>query len=134
VSSTSAATSAARLDDEGALACGRTAEELGLDGLIVSNTTISREGLTPPLVDDGPGGISGRPVFARSTELLRTLKRAHGDKLVMIGVGGIFDAYDAQAKLDAGADLLQVYTGFIYGGPGFVRRLLTGLLETSSDG
>jgi dihydroorotate dehydrogenase len=114
------------LDDEAARSCGRVAEELGLDGLIVSNTTISRDGLTPP-IPEGSGGISGRPVFERSTELLRQLSAAHAGKLAMIGVGGILDAEDVRAKLDAGADLVQVYTGFVYGGPGFVRRLLYAL-------
>lgn len=115
------------LDDEGAIACGRVAENLGLDGLIVSNTTISRERLTPP-IPEGSGGVSGRPLFTRSTELLRLLAAEYGDKLTMVGVGGILDAHDARAKLDAGADLVQVYSGFIYGGPGFARRLVRGLL------
>jgi dihydroorotate dehydrogenase len=119
------------LDDDSALSAMRVATERDFSGLIVSNTTISREGLKGP-VPDGPGGISGRPLFARSTELLRLVAKENAGRLALIGVGGIFDAADAQAKLDAGADLVQVYTGFIYGGPGFVRRLLRGLLAGAS--
>jgi len=116
------------LDDEGAMACGRVACDLGLDGLIVSNTTISRAGLVGP-VPEGSGGVSGRPLFTRSTELLRLLAAEYAGKLAMVGVGGILDAHDVRAKLDAGADLVQVYSGFIYGGPGFARRLLRALVD-----
>lgn len=120
------------LDDEGALACARVARERAFSGLIVSNTTISRAGLLGP-VPKGPGGISGRPLFARSTALLELLARehgrAHGGPLVLVGAGGIFDAEDARKKLAAGADLLQAYTGFVYGGPRFARQLLSGLVE-----
>lgn len=119
------------LDDEGALSCARVARDNGFRGLIISNTTISRAGLKGP-VPEGPGGISGRPVFSRSTELLSLIAREHKGALALVGAGGIFDVEDARAKLAAGADLLQVYTGFIYGGPGFVRRLLAGLKEGGS--
>jgi dihydroorotate dehydrogenase len=114
------------LDDEGALACGRVAEETGFLGLVISNTTLSRAGLKGP-IPEGSGGISGRPLFERSTALLRLLASAHGERLTLIGVGGIEGAGSARAKLEAGATLLQAYTGFVYGGPGFVRRLLTSL-------
>jgi dihydroorotate dehydrogenase len=73
------------------------------------------------------GGLSGAPLFARSTELLRRVREALGPKPVIIGVGGILGPEDARAKLAAGADLVQVYTGLIYGGPGLPRRLLKGL-------
>lgn len=116
------------LDDEGALTCARVAADHGFAGLIVSNTTISRAGLHGP-IPAGPGGISGRPLMARSTALLRTIADEHRGRLALVGAGGIFSVDDAKAKLAAGADLLQVYTGFVYGGPGFPRRLLRGLVE-----
>jgi dihydroorotate dehydrogenase len=115
------------LADDDAIAVARLCVDRGIDGLIVSNTTISRDGLKGP-VPPGPGGISGRPLRARSTSLLRLLHADVGDKLVFVGVGGIFDADDARAKLDAGAKLLQAYTGFVYVGPSFARRVVCGLL------
>ncbi|MBM4281372.1 MAG: quinone-dependent dihydroorotate dehydrogenase [Deltaproteobacteria bacterium] len=114
------------LADDDAVAVARLCADRGVDGLIVSNTTIARAGLQGP-VPEGPGGVSGRPLFARSTALLRLLKADVGDKLVFVGVGGIFDADDARAKLQAGASLLQAYTGFVYAGPSFARDVLRGL-------
>ena len=75
------------------------------------------------------GGLSGRPVTKRSTEVIRYIRKIAGKDLVIIGVGGIFNADDAKEKLEAGADLLQVYTGFIYEGPGMVKKILSGLLH-----
>lgn len=121
------------LADEDAVACARAALDGGCPGLIVANTTISRAGLAGP-VPEGSGGISGAPVFERSTALLRHLRETLGPEPVLVGVGGIMDGPGAQAKLDAGADLLQVYTGFIYGGPGFVRRVLADLRQTGNEG
>jgi dihydroorotate dehydrogenase len=117
------------LADEDAVGIARACVEHGVAGLIVSNTTISRAGLVGP-VPEGPGGISGRPVFARSTALLRLLTAEVGAKLAFIGVGGVFDGETAQQKLDAGADLVQAYTGFVYGGPGFARSTLRTLAST----
>jgi dihydroorotate dehydrogenase len=114
------------LEDDDAVAIMRACSEHGVAGLVVSNTTISREGLVGP-VPPGPGGISGRPLFARSTALLRVLKAESGGRLAFIGVGGVSDGQTAHAKLDAGADLIQAYTGFVYGGPGFARQTLRGL-------
>lgn len=111
------------LTDEAAMRAAEVAVDTELAGLIVSNTTLSREGLAGP-IPEGPGGISGKPLFTRSTELLRKLASAYRPRLAMVGVGGICSPDDARAKLDAGADLLQVYTGFIYGGPKFPRQLL----------
>jgi len=99
-----------------------------LDGIIATNTTISREGLlTDPLIISEMGGLSGLPVKDRSTYVIRYLREKAGKKLVIIGVGGVFTAADAKEKLAAGADLLQVYTGFIYEGPCMVKRILKGL-------
>ncbi len=105
--------------------------EVHVDGLIATNTTISREGLrTPaPAVEAlGAGGISGRPVTARSTEVIRFLHRQTAGKTPIIGVGGIFTGQDAVEKMKAGASLVQVYTGFIYGGPGTIARILDEML------
>jgi len=114
------------LNDDDALAVARLCVSQKIDGLIVSNTTIRRDGLRGP-VPEGPGGVSGAPLFARSTELLRLLHDDVGDGIVFVGVGGVFDAATAQAKFAAGAKLVQSYTGFVYGGPGVCRSVLSGL-------
>ena len=102
------------------------ARETKLDGLIATNTTISREGLSTPSGDVetiGAGGLSGQPVKARATEVIRYLaERSNGD-FKIIGVGGIASPEDAKEKLDAGADLIQIYSGLIYEGPGLVKRI-----------
>ncbi len=115
------------LTDDDAVAVARLCVQQKIDGLIVSNTTIARAGLTGP-VPDGPGGISGAPLFDRSTALLRLLHDDVGDRIVFVGVGGVFDAQSARAKLEAGATLLQSYTGFVYGGPGFARDVVGSLV------
>jgi dihydroorotate dehydrogenase len=114
------------LADDDAVAVARLCVREKVDGLIVSNTTIAREGLRSA-VPDGPGGVSGAPLFDRSTALLKLLHDDVGDRVVFVGVGGVFDAASARAKLDAGAALVQSYTGFVYGGPGFARDVLRGL-------
>lgn len=97
----------------------------GMAGIIATNTTISREGLkSAEQLTQEAGGLSGRPVRQRSTDVIRYLRRKAGKDLVIIGVGGVFTAADAQEKIDAGANLLQVYTGFIYEGPGMVQRIV----------
>ncbi|MCP4504632.1 MAG: quinone-dependent dihydroorotate dehydrogenase [Deltaproteobacteria bacterium] len=111
------------LNDDDARVCAEATIESGAQGLIVSNTTVSRDGLLS-VVPEGGGGISGRPLKTRSTELLRALTKEFSDDLAFIGVGGVFDANDAQQKLDAGADLVQSYTGFIYQGPTFAKRVV----------
>ncbi len=99
-----------------------------LDGIIATNTTIARDKLkTKSEITSEAGGLSGKPVKDRSTFVIAYLRKKAGKNLVIIGVGGIFTVQDAQEKLDAGADLLQVYTGFIYEGPGLVKNLLAGL-------
>jgi len=118
------------LADEDVLAVADLATAIGLDGIIATNTTISRAGLvsTPAQVATaGAGGLSGRPLTQRSLDVLRLLRKRVGDRLTLIGVGGITTADDARARLDAGADLLQGYTAFIYEGPGWPRRILRGL-------
>jgi dihydroorotate dehydrogenase len=103
-------------------------KDTGIEGVIATNTTISREGLQMPDTDVqaiGAGGLSGAPVRSRSTEVVRYL-RQRGD-FAIIGVGGVEDGPSAQEKVDAGADLVQVYSGMIYTGPGIVRACLSGL-------
>ena len=112
------------LADEDIDAVADLALELSLDGLIATNTTISRESLaTRGVADLGAGGISGAPLKARSLAVLRRLRARVGTKLTLISVGGIENADDARERLAAGADLLQAYTGFVYGGPLFAWRI-----------
>lgn len=101
-------------------------------GVIATNTTISREGLhydEKELAAFGAGGLSGKPLTQRSTEVIRYLKQQSGNAFPVIGVGGIHSAADALEKLDAGADLIQLYTGFIYEGPALIRRINRALLN-----
>lgn len=91
-------------------------------GVIATNTTISREGLQSEHQKEA-GGLSGKPVRERSTEVIRFLAEKSGKSFPIIGVGGIHSADDAKEKLAAGADLIQLYTGFIYEGPGLVKRI-----------
>lgn len=116
------------LNNEEAMACAEIARDYGLSGLVVTNTTAKRNGLTST-VDYGPGGLSGQPLFERSTQLLRCVAKDYHKTLTLIGSGGIMDATQALVKLNTGADLIQVYTGFVYGGPGFVRTILAYLKE-----
>ncbi|MEO0639048.1 MAG: quinone-dependent dihydroorotate dehydrogenase [Bacteroidota bacterium] len=100
-----------------------------LDGLIANNTTISRAGLQTPdqeVKAMGNGGLSGAPLRDRSQEVMQYLRAALGPDFPIVGVGGIMTAADAEARLAAGANLLQVYTGFVYEGPAVVQKLLTG--------
>lgn len=100
--------------------------ELGLDGIIATNTTISRTGLVTPQSDVtvlGAGGLSGAPLAARALVVLRRLRARLGPRAMLIAAGGIATADDAWQRIRAGATLVQAYTGFIYGGPGWPRRL-----------
>lgn len=111
------------------------AKDVKLDGLIATNTTISREGLktSKEKVDSiGAGGLSGIPVRKRSTEVIRYLADQLKGEVPIIGVGGIHSAEDAIEKLDAGASLVQVYTGFIYEGPGLIKKINNGILKRLS--
>jgi dihydroorotate dehydrogenase len=104
--------------------------ELGLDGIIATNTTISRDGLASSdaeVAAAGAGGLSGAPLRERALEVLARLHARAGDRLVLIAAGGIETSDDAWARLSAGATLVQAYTGFIYGGPLWPRHIHTGL-------
>jgi len=104
------------------------AVELGLAGIVATNTTISRDGLhTRGVAQLGPGGISGPPVAARALEVLRRLHARVGDRLVLVSAGGIETADDAWQRIINGASLLQGYTGFIYGGGLWVKRIHDGI-------
>jgi dihydroorotate dehydrogenase len=95
----------------------------GLDGLIATNTTLDRDLVAGHRHAGEAGGLSGKPEFAKSTEVLRAFSSHLGGKIPLIGVGGISSVDDARAKLAAGATLVQIYTSFIYQGPALVRRL-----------
>jgi dihydroorotate dehydrogenase len=110
------------LDDEAALA--EVALARGVDGLIIGNTTIERPEVVPARYRDEPGGLSGAPLFLKSTEQLGRFYRLTGGKLPLIGVGGVLRGADAYAKIRAGASALQLYTALIYRGPGVVSRIL----------
>jgi len=106
------------------------AVELGLDGIIATNTTVAREGLastTAEVSAAGAGGLSGPPLRGPALAVLRRLRERAGDRLVLIAAGGIETPDDAWERLRAGATLVQAYTGFIYGGPLWPRRMHAGL-------
>lgn len=105
-------------------------QDTKIAGVIATNTTISREGLysDPNLVKEA-GGVSGRPLTKRSTEVIKYLSDKSNKAFPIIGVGGIHSAADAIEKLNAGASLIQIYTGFIYEGPGLVAEICKGILK-----
>ncbi len=111
------------------------AVELGLAGIVATNTTVSREGLATAGADDlGSGGISGPPVAARSAEVLRRLYKRVGDRLVLISVGGIETPDDAWDRITSGASLLQGYTGFVYGGGLWAKQIHDGIARRLHEG
>lgn len=103
-----------------------------IDGVIATNTTISRDGLDyekNELENFGMGGLSGKPLTKRSTEVIRYLKKESNNAFPVIGVGGIHSAEDAIEKIDAGADLIQLYTGFIYHGPKLIKDINNAIIN-----
>lgn len=104
--------------------------ETGIAGVIATNTTIGRDGLRSEsnLVQEG-GGLSGKPLRDRATAVIRYLVQTSGNAFPVIGVGGIHSAQDAMEKMEAGASLVQLYTGFIYEGPSLIKRICKGLLS-----
>ena len=105
-------------------------QETKIAGVIATNTTITREGLYSSESEiNEAGGLSGKPLTKRSTEVIRYLSQKSNHSFPIIGVGGIHSAKDAQEKLDAGASLIQIYTGFVYEGPGLVKRILKVLVK-----
>ena len=107
-----------------------------IDGLIATNTTISRENLitkTEQVEKIGAGGLSGLPIRDKSTEVIRYVTKKSGNAIPIIGVGGIHSAEDAIEKLQAGAVLIQMYTGFIYEGPSVVKSINNAIIEFRSN-
>ncbi|TCL75519.1 quinone-dependent dihydroorotate dehydrogenase [Rhizobium sp. BK251] len=100
-----------------------------LDGLIVSNTTLARDGLKDQLQAKETGGLSGKPLFARSTAVLAKMRRRVGETLPIIGVGGVSSAETALEKIRAGADLVQLYSCMVYEGPGLPGEIIRGLSQ-----
>ncbi len=103
-----------------------------ISGIVATNTTISRENLNTPVEEIqkiGDGGLSGKPLRNRSTEFIRYFKEQFGDQFVIIGVGGIHSVEDALEKFEAGASLIELYTGFIYEGPALVKKIKKRLIE-----
>lgn len=106
--------------------------ETGIAGVIATNTTIDRSGLySAEVVKNEAGGLSGKPLTVRSTEVIRYLSEKSGKAFPIIGVGGIHSPQDAIDKLEAGASLVQLYTGFIYEGPGIIKRICKELVKTA---
>jgi dihydroorotate dehydrogenase len=120
------------LDDIIALAM-----ELKLDGLVATNTTLDRTGLSAASATQaekaGAGGLSGAPLRKRSTEIIRYIHEKTGGSIPLIASGGIFTAADAQEKLNAGAALVQVWTGFVYEGPAMVKKICKGLVRIQRE-
>lgn len=109
-------------------------KETGIDGVIATNTTISREHLntsSTEIAAIGAGGLSGKPLTEKSTEIISQLRNLLGSSYLIMGVGGIHGAKDANEKLAAGADVVQLYTGFIYEGPSLVKKINKSLLKSN---
>jgi dihydroorotate dehydrogenase len=100
--------------------------KIGIDGVVAANTTIKRDNLKTQadrIEKIGNGGLSGKPIKDTSTSVIRYISKKTNGQLPIIGVGGIMSPNDAKEKLDAGAHLIQVYTGFIYEGPAMIKRI-----------
>ncbi|PKG84689.1 dihydroorotate dehydrogenase (quinone) [Colwellia sp. 75C3] len=115
------------LNEEEVKSIAKSLIDNGIDGVIATNTTLSREGVEGLEFGDEQGGLSGQPVKEKSTLVIKLLSEALDNKLPIIGVGGIASSDDANEKLQAGASLVQVYTGFIYQGPPLVKEIVNGL-------
>jgi dihydroorotate dehydrogenase len=118
------------LTDEGVLKVSDLAVDLGLAGIIATNTTLSREGLaesTERVEEIGAGGLSGRPLKARALEVLHIIRKSVPADFCVISVGGVETAADVTERLNAGATLVQGYSAFVYWGPSWVRRINRGL-------
>lgn len=112
-----------------AIALAELALAENIDGLIISNTTLARDGVSGAKYGDEAGGLSGAPVFDKATNMLRAVYAASNGRLTLIGVGGISSAAQAYAKIRAGASLVQLYTGLVYEGPGLVGRMKRDLAD-----
>ena len=117
------------MSHDDAIGLAELARAENIDGLIISNTTLARDGVASSRHKDEAGGVSGAPVFDMATDMLRAAYRASGGKLTLIGVGGVSSAAAAYAKIRAGASLVQLYTGLVYEGPGLVTRMKSELAQ-----
>lgn len=117
------------LTEEEIISIAQSLIDSGIDGVIATNTTLSREGVTGLPHGTEQGGLSGAPVKDKSTQVIKQLAKALDNKLPIIGVGGIASGADAQEKIDAGAKLVQVYSGFIYQGPDLVKDIVNTLAK-----
>lgn len=114
----------------------QVAQDASVSGLIATNTSVNRGGLQTPnerLAAIGDGGLSGAPLRQPSNDVIRTIYRLTNGAMPIVGVGGVFNAEDAWEKICAGASLIQLYTGFIYEGPGIARRINEGLRQIVSN-
>jgi dihydroorotate dehydrogenase len=115
--------------NDGALGAAiETAVAAGIDGLIVANTTVARNGLRDARANEA-GGLSGRPLFRRATTMIAKARRMAGGAVTLIGAGGVDSVETAWQKMAAGADLVQLYTGMVYEGPGLPARIVAGLQQ-----
>ena len=105
-------------------------QDSGADGIVVSNTTLARDGVRDATLIHEAGGLSGHPAFLRTTRMLARVYRITEGKLPLIGVGGIDSGETALAKIEAGASLVQLYTGLIFEGPGLIERIKQDLVRT----
>ena len=119
------------LDDTQVSVIAATLQKHGMDGVIATNTTLARPGFFAGVNE--AGGLSGLPLRARSTEIIRYISRATHGRLPIIGVGGILSGYDAVSKIEAGADVVQIYTGLIYKGPALVHEVAKSLKQISQN-
>lgn len=126
----------ADLDPDDVDAVADLAVALGLDGIVATNTTLSRTGLRTPAGEVaalGDGGLSGAPLAPAARAVLARLRARVGDAVTLVSVGGIDDASEAAVRVAAGATLVQAYTGFVYGGPSWPRSIVRGLTERTAD-
>ena len=121
------------LDDEQLRPIAAAVKRHGIDGVIATNTTVARDAVHGLRHADETGGLSGAPLFEASNRVIRALREALGRKVPIVGVGGVLGGADARAKLDAGADLVQVYTGLIYKGPALVGDCARALRDRAAE-
>ncbi|MEX0788028.1 MAG: hypothetical protein WD040_04435, partial [Anaerolineales bacterium] len=107
--------------------------QAGMDGVVATNTTLRRDGIHSPQGREA-GGLSGAPLRHRSTEVVREISQMTGGELPILAAGGVMDAESAHEKLQAGASLVQVFSGLIFRGPGMVRQILIGLSGAKGEG
>jgi dihydroorotate dehydrogenase len=119
------------LEDDQVLVIANSLRKHNIDGVIATNTTLSREAVKGQNHANETGGLSGAPVLAASNRVIRLLRGHLGPKFPIIGVGGIMSAYDAVSKIEAGADVVQIYTGLIYKGPALVHEVAKALKQLS---